>query len=324
MSSTFKRLPAPAKLNLFLHVVGRAPSGYHHLQTVFQFIDLYDYLSFTRRTNGAISVTVPGHPELENADNLIVRAAQRLQQATGCTWGVHIQCEKHIPLGAGLGGGSSNAATTLIALNQLWQTGLSRAELIQLGLELGADVPVFLFGRPAFAEGVGEQLQTVAATPGSFLLFTPDIFVSTAQVFTDPYLTRNTPEVSIYDFVDWHDALLLELKQGIRPNPSNESLIAANGQVRLFGHNDLQAVALRQHPRLAALTDSLKSQGISVKVSGSGSSVFALFATSKAANRQHEQFQDRILFGIPAKPGVNVRSWVCTSLVEHPLFHWLD
>ncbi len=150
--------PAPAKLNLFLHVVGRRPDGYHLLQTLFRFIDLHDTLHFSLRDDGEIRRTniLEGVPE---AQDLCVRAARLLQSETGCGLGVDITIEKHIPMGGGLGGGSSDAATTLIALNRLWSLGLTRARLMELGLRLGADVPVFMFGENAFAEGVGEQLQ---------------------------------------------------------------------------------------------------------------------------------------------------------------------
>lgn len=327
METVFSRLPSPAKINLFLHVIGQRDDGYHLLQTAFQFIDLYDYLSFKPRKDGKIQVHMLGERLVSQQHNLIYRAARQLQNATGSSIGADIWCEKNIPLGAGLGGGSSNAATTLIALNTLWQTKLNRAELLQLGLQLGADVPVFIFGRPAFAQGIGENLSPIAAVPGAFLLLSPSIFISTAKVFQSEGLTKDSAKVSIFDFKDWQN--LIAKASYLTPQAKLETkcsptIVSKNGQVRLFGRNDLQAVALRQYPRLQYLVCRLKKTGINVTVSGSGSSVFALFATRQAASRQLKQFRGNMLNGIPAKPGLNVRSWVCNSLVEHPLNSWLD
>src|SRR5690625_2265534 len=232
----FCLLPAPAKVNLFLHVVGKRGRGHHTLPTVFQFIDLYDYLSFKARDDGQIRVHLPQYPHLKTADNLIYRAAQRLRDQApnqAARLGADIWCHKHIPMGAGLGGGSSNAATTLIALNRLWGLGLVRAALMPIALELGADVPVFVFGQPAFAQGVGEQLSATAAIPAQVLLFTPDLFVSTKAAFSAPDLTRDTERVSIYDFTNW--------------------LKAYGSQNDCFGRNDLQKVAFKLHPELYRL-----------------------------------------------------------------------
>src|SRR5690606_9068822 len=173
---------APAKLNLFLHVVGRRADGYHLLQTVFRFIDLADTLHFEARADGAIgrAYELPGVAE---SDDLVVRAARSLQLATGTRQGAQIDLRKRIPQGGGLGGGSSDAATTLIALNRLWGTGLSRSQLMRLALPLGADVPVFVFGQSAFAQGVGEDLTAVALPPAAYLVVQPDAGVPTAAVF---------------------------------------------------------------------------------------------------------------------------------------------
>ena len=191
--------PAPAKLNLFLHVVGRRADGYHLLQTAFRLLDWGDTLDFALRTDGCIrrANDVPGVAE---ADDLVVRAARLLQAHTGSALGADITVHKVLPMGGGLGGGSSDAATTLVALNRLWATGLSRAELQTLGLALGADVPVFVFGRDAFAEGVGEALQPLALPPAWYVVVSPGVSVPTAEIFSAEDLTRNTAPIKMADF----------------------------------------------------------------------------------------------------------------------------
>ena len=192
-------LPAPAKLNLFLHVTGRRPDGYHTLQTLFQFIDLCDTLHFECRADGRLQLhdALPGvSPE----DNLVVRAARLLQQASGCRLGADIHLDKRLPMGGGIGGGSSDAATTLVGLNHLWQTGLTLQQLADLGLSLGADVPVFVLGRAAWAEGVGEQLTPVTLEEPWYLVAVPDCQVSTAQIFSDERLTRDTQPITLAAF----------------------------------------------------------------------------------------------------------------------------
>ena len=192
-------LPAPAKLNLFLHVTGRRPDGYHTLQTLFQFIDLYDTLHFECRADGRLQLhdALPGvSPE----DNLVIRAARLLQQASGCRLGADIHLDKRLPMGGGIGGGSSDAATTLVGLNHLWQTGLTLQQLADLGLSLGADVPVFVLGRAAWAEGVGEQLTPVTLDEPWYLVAVPDCQVSTAQIFSDERLTRDTQPITLAAF----------------------------------------------------------------------------------------------------------------------------
>src|SRR5690554_4032002 len=197
-------VPAPAKLNLFLHVTGRRADGYHELQTVFRFIDLCDRLDFDIRYDGQIRREGDTLPGLAPETDLVVRAARALQQATGCPLGAQIRYTKHIPSGAGLGGGSSDAATTLIALNRLWNTGLDRDALMELARPLGADVPFFIFGASAFAEGTGDVLTEIALPECAYLVLRPHGAVSTANVFTDPDLTRNTKAVKISVFADWH------------------------------------------------------------------------------------------------------------------------
>ncbi|HEX8873630.1 MAG TPA: 4-(cytidine 5'-diphospho)-2-C-methyl-D-erythritol kinase, partial [Nitrosospira sp.] len=246
--------PAPAKLNLFLHVVGRREDGYHLLQTVFRLLDFSDQLQFVSRDDGAIRLhtPIPGVPEEQD---LCVRAAKLLQQESGVSLGVDIFMEKRIPMGGGLGGGSSDAATTLLALNRLWGLGWKRDPLLKLGLRLGADVPVFIFGENAFAEGVGEKLSAIALPPAWYLVLTPPVHVATAQVFASKELTRNTIPIKIPPF-------------------SVER-----------GHNDLEPVVCRSHPEVARHLEWLRQFDNSrmAAMTGSGACVFAEFATEKAA-----------------------------------------
>jgi 4-diphosphocytidyl-2-C-methyl-D-erythritol kinase len=245
--------PAPAKLNLFLHVVGRKPDGYHLLQTAFRFIDYGDELSFTLREDGMIRHLNPlsGVPPEQD---LSVRAAHALQRATGCRSGVDIGLAKRLPLGGGLGGGSSDAATTLIVLNRLWRTGLSRAQLQQIALQLGADVPVFVFGRSAFAEGIGEHLQALPLPPAWYLVLVPELAVSTAEIFSAPELTRNTNAITIAAF--------------------------SVGQ----GRNDLEPVVCRRYPQVARHLEWLHQYG-DARMTGSGACVFCAFDSEQNARR---------------------------------------
>jgi len=192
--------PAPAKLNLFLQITGRRADGYHLLQTVFQFVDLADQLTF-EITDDAVITRVTDLQGIPGDQDLIVRAAKKLQQASGCRRGSRIHIEKRIPLGGGLGGGSSDAATTLLALNRLWQVDLPMERLVEIGLELGADVPVFIRGKAAWAEGVGEQLEAIDLPEPWYLIVYPDCHVTTADVFNADDLTRNTPPITIRDFL---------------------------------------------------------------------------------------------------------------------------
>jgi len=243
--------PAPAKLNLFLHVVGRRPDGYHLLQSVFRFIDFGDQLRFTVREDGAVSRS-NALPGLAPEHDLCVRAARLLQAASGCRLGVEITLEKRLPMGGGLGGGSSDAATTLLALNRLWGLNLSRAALQQLGLQLGADVPVFIFGQSAFAEGVGEILQPLALPPAWYVVLVPPVSVPTAEVFSCKELTRDTIPIKMAAF--------------------------STG----YGHNDLEPVVCRKYPQVAETLASLKAFG-DARMTGSGACVFAGFATEQEA-----------------------------------------
>ena len=188
--------PSPAKLNLFLYITGQRPNGYHDLQTLFQFVDYGDSLSFTVRDDSAIVLTTPTDGVADD-ENLVIRAARLLQSHAGVSPGVEISLQKRIPMGGGLGGGSSNAATVLIALNTLWNCGYSDTELAQLGIRLGADVPVFVTGHAAFAEGVGEILHPVEPPEKWFLIAHPGVSIPTPVIFGDPELTRNTPKRTV-------------------------------------------------------------------------------------------------------------------------------
>jgi 4-diphosphocytidyl-2-C-methyl-D-erythritol kinase len=244
--------PAPAKLNLFLHVTGRRADGYHLLQTVFRFIDRSDNLRFAPRPDGTIVLATPT-PGVAPDDDLTVRAARLLQSATGCRQGATITLDKNLPMGGGLGGGSSDAATVLLALNHLWQTGLTRPALERLGLALGADVPVFVHGRNTFAEGVGEAFTDVELPPAAYLVLHPAVHVPTAAIFGAPELCRDTP---VMRASDW------------RP-----------GQ----GRNDLEAVACARFPEVARHLDWLRAQAPEALMTGSGACVFAAFPDRAAA-----------------------------------------
>ncbi|BDU36288.1 4-(cytidine 5'-diphospho)-2-C-methyl-D-erythritol kinase [Vibrio nigripulchritudo] len=193
--------PSPAKLNLFLYITGQRPNGYHELQTLFQFIDHGDELVIHANQTGEITLT----PEIEGVsleDNLIWKAATALQNKAGCQLGAHIELDKVLPMGGGIGGGSSNAATTLVALNYLWQTNLGDDELADIGLALGADVPVFVRGHAAFAEGVGEELYSAEPEEKVYLVIRPNVSIATADIFTHPQLTRNTPKRDLATLLD--------------------------------------------------------------------------------------------------------------------------
>lgn len=240
-------VPAPAKLNLFLHIVGRRADGYHLLQSAFMLIDWQDTLHFERRPGGHIEredLTVALPP-----DDLITRAARLLQQRTGCTWGAHIAVHKAIPAQAGLGGGSSDAASCLLALNRLWDLRLSLAQLATIGVQLGADVPFFLSGRNAWVEGIGEKITPLRLPPAQFVVIKPEAGLETGKIFAHPDLRRDTKPATI---------------DGLARTPYD------------FGHNDLQAVAEQLCPPVRHAIARLAAQGLHGKMTGSGSAVFAL------------------------------------------------
>ncbi len=246
-------LPAPAKLNLFLHVTGRRADGYHELQTLFRLLDHGDTVHLEVRNDGAI-VRENALPGVAPGQDLTVRAALALQAASGCRLGATIGLTKRLPMGGGLGGGSSDAATVLLGLNRLWGLHWPRARLLELALPLGADVPVFVFGHNAWAEGVGERLQAVDLPPAWYVVLTPSRGVSTAAVFGSPELTRNHPAITIRAFFEG-----------------------------LTG-NDLQAVATGLEPEIAGHLEWLSQFGKAL-MSGSGSSVFAELASAEDAER---------------------------------------
>jgi 4-diphosphocytidyl-2-C-methyl-D-erythritol kinase len=276
--------PAPAKLNLFLLVTGRRPDGYHTLQTLFRFIDRADRLTFRLRSDGQVR-RVTELPGVDEEHDLSVRAARLLQEATGCRLGADLVLDKILPIGGGLGGGSSDAATTLLALNRLWDLQLPRVQLQELSLRLGADVPVFVFGRNAFAEGIGERLQAVALPPAWYLVLVPPVAVSTAEVFADPELTRSTTPVTIRAF--------------------SEGCVSPDG----FGRNDLEAVVCRRYREVADHLQWLRKFGPAA-LTGSGACVFCPFDSETAARSALKQLPDRM------------QGFVAEGLSQHPLLDW--
>ncbi len=300
-------IPAPAKLNLFLHVTGRRTDGYHLLQTVFRFIDLNDRLDIDVRADGRIcrETDMPGVPHDED---LVVRAATALQRQTGCALGAQLNLRKFIPSGGGLGGGSSDAASVLIALNRLWKTGLSRSALMQIGLKLGADVPVFISGQNAFAEGIGENLQAIQLPDRAYIVIQPAQSVPTVGVFQDPDLTRNTVPVKIMDF-------------------SGMMLSAASLSDRF--HNDLQPVVLKRYPVVRRAFDWCSSAGLDVRMTGSGACLFAEFAQKIDADLAHQKMIAKMHSDFPellkAEAPEFIQSVsVCDGLQEHPLRNWIE
>jgi len=283
--------PAPAKLNLFLHVVGRRPDGYHLLQTLFRFIDLHDTLHFTLRDDGAIRRTNAIEGVAEEQD-LCVRAARLLQSETGCVLGVDIAVEKHIPMGGGLGGGSSDAATTLIALNRLWSLGLPRARLMQLGLRLGADVPVFVFGENAFAEGVGEELQACPLPEAWYVVLFPPVQVPTAAIFAHPELTRDTVSITM---------------RALPKRQYWERQLRDGQQL----HNDLQSVVCNLYPEVARCMAWLNNFSKAM-MTGSGACIFAEFAERSQAEAVLQQLPHAM------------RGIVAQGLTRHPLHDWVS
>lgn len=254
-------LPSPAKLNLFLHITGQRPNGYHELQTIFQFIDICDELTFSSNDSGLITIT-PAIEGVSLEDNLIYKAGRLIQEKTGCRKGADIQLHKILPMGGGLGGGSSNAATALVGLNHLWQTQLSEDELAELGLQLGADVPVFVRGKAAWAEGVGETLIPMGDLEENwFVVIVPPCHVNTGEIFSHKDLTRNTPTCRM------------------------------SAALRGEGRNDCESVACKLYKEVSNSLNLLKNFG-SARMTGTGACVF-LEVTSK-------QEADSVLAKLPA------------------------
>lgn len=282
---------APAKLNLFLHVTGLREDGYHDLQTVFQLIDLCDALDFVRLDAPDV-IRVNALPGVDIDADLCVRAARALQKAAATRLGVAITLRKRIPMGAGLGGGSSDAATTLIALNRLWQLDFDRQQLMHIGRTLGADVPFFIFGQNAFAEGIGDELTPIVTHERIYAVIHPGVAVPTAAIFGAAELTRDTVRLKISDFCAGAQAVATE-RVGVD-----------------FGANDLEAVARTRFPAVGEALQWLGRFG-AARMTGSGACVFAAFSTRDAALSSLE--------GIPEK----WTGWVCASRSLHPLYDWL-
>ena len=280
----FQSFFAPVKINLFLHITGRRNDGYHTLQTAFQLLDFYDTLHIRATHTDEIKRVneINGVPA---SQCICALAASALQKKTGCKLGVEYAIDKRIPMGGGLGGGSSDAATMLLALNQLWQLNLSRNELMQIGLKLGADVPVFVFGQNAWAEGIGEQLTAIELQSQYYVVLTPQIHVSTAQVFANSALTRDTKPLKIADF---------------------SRSLNLGSDASLF-KNDLEAVVCKEYPAVASTLKWLKPYG-KARMSGSGASVFIAVNSIEIANE------------ILAKKPENTKGFVAKRLIKHPHF----
>ncbi|OWY37890.1 4-(cytidine 5'-diphospho)-2-C-methyl-D-erythritol kinase [Xenophilus sp. AP218F] len=284
MQATFHSFPAPAKLNLLLHVVGKRPDGYHLLETVFRFIDFSDTLELAARDDGAIELLTPTEGVPPEQD-LTVRAARLLQVHAGCPQGVSIRLHKRIPMGGGLGGGSSDAATVLLALNRLWRLDLPRGELQALGLRLGADVPVFVYGRNALATGVGEQLQAIELPEAWYVVIHPQVHVPTAKVFQN-FSRQMLTEVG---------------RIGIM------RILETTRQRR----NDLQGVVSEMFPAVNEVLSELKKYG-SPLMTGSGSCVFLEFSSKDEADKVYQVLSKKYA------------GFVAKGLSAHPLFDGID
>jgi 4-diphosphocytidyl-2-C-methyl-D-erythritol kinase len=273
---------APAKLNLFLHITGRRADGYHLLQSAFMLLDWHDSLNFELRPGGCLSREDLG-PRLPD-DDLTLRAARALRQATGCTAGAHIQVVKRVPAEAGMGGGSSDAASCLLALNRLWRLGLPLPALEAIGLALGADVPFFLRGRNAWVEGIGEKITPVSLPPARFVVVKPPRGLSTADIFRHPALKRDSSGATI---------------AGFAAEPWG------------FGHNDLEPIGRQLNPQVGEALDFLARQGLRARMTGSGSAVFALLPPGIDLAQAPAHW---------APEGWVVR--VCGNMEVHPLVGW--
>ncbi|CCD29784.1 4-diphosphocytidyl-2-C-methyl-D-erythritol kinase (CMK) [Candidatus Glomeribacter gigasporarum BEG34] len=276
---------APAKLNLFLHITGRRPDGYHTLQTVFQLLDYGDTLHFRVRDDAVIR-RATASLEVPEENDLAIRAARLLQTQSRCPLGVEIGIDKRVPIGAGLGGGSSDAACVLLALNRLWRLNLPRVQLQRLALSLGADVPFFVFGRNAFAEGIGERLHAIDLPNRYFLIVTPDVQAASADIFAAPELTRNTKIIKIADFLE-------QRRNPLWPDH--------------FGRNDMQPLVAQKYAEVAHLLDRF-GRIAPARMTGTGSSVFAAFKDKERAD------------SVQSKLPQGMHSIVASGLAIHPLF----
>lgn len=286
----FQSFPAPAKINLFLHITGRRPDGYHSIQSVFRLLDFGDTVHIRPRHDRVICRTEP-IPGVAESDDLCIRAATLLQQHTNSNMGADIHVSKHTPMGGGLGGGSSDAATVLLALNHLWQLGLKREELIALGLQLGADVPFFIFGQNAWVEGIGEKLQSIQLPHTYYLVITPAVHISTAEIFSSKELTRDTKPTTMATFL--------------------------TGMVQ----NDLETVVRQQYQEVAKSLDWL-SQFSKARMSGSGASVFAEFGNQEQAEAVLARV--KTTRELQQYAGCEVTGFCAQGLNQHPLYTLAD
>lgn len=296
----FIACPAPAKINLFLHVTGRRADGYHTLQTVFLLLDHGDVLHFRVRADGEIHRLndVPGVPAEQD---LVIRAARLLQARTGSPLGADIRVDKRLPMGGGLGGGSSDAATTLLALSRLWQVPVTRAQLQEWALTLGADVPFFVFGRTALAEGVGEALRALELPAAWYVIVEPPVSVPTPEIFRDQGLTRNTEAVIIS-------------ASPVGESSGEDALKDLQRRTR----NDLQPVACRLYPEVQKALDALApygSPGAEPRMSGSGACVFLPCTGREQAERVVEELRSK-------RPECG-RAWCAAAMSFHPLHDWV-
>ena len=258
--ASYQFWPAPAKLNLFLQITEQRDDGYHNLQTVFQFLDMADRLRFNVRDDGKI-VRKTDNEGVKPDDDLVVKAAKLLQKISGTTNGVDIYLQKILPMGGGVGGGSSDAATTLVVLNHLWQTGLDEPALMDAGLELGADVPIFIRGHASFAQGVGEQLEPITPEENWYLVVQPEINISTAQLFSDSQLTRDSSAIRICDLQ-----------------------IGTENEAQIFDElgNVFESIVAKQYPEIAEVIQFLKKYS-NARLTGTGACVFATFESKEKA-----------------------------------------
>ena len=283
-------LPSPAKLNLFLHITGQREDGYHELQTVFQFIDVADHMHFSVTDSDNLISLSPELPGVPFESNLIVKAARLLEPYRSSNTGIHIEIDKCLPMGGGIGGGSSNAATTLLALNQLWQCHLPLETLAALGKQLGADVPIFVFGHSAFAEGIGEKLSKVEPETPFYLLLKPNCEVPTGQIFTDKYLTRDNPAIRI------------------------------SHALKLEGHNDCLEVVRRLYSEVDEAFLWLQQFG-DAKLTGTGACLFLAFDSIDEANRVKAAVPDKwqawVCRGCNTSPTHNaLNQWIASQHTE--------